>query len=406
MRTVRFRLTVWYSSLLLVFGLAFVISLNIAARVDQPDDLLILRGLRVGDIEWQPVRSSPGGALAGFTPVVTPSLLVEEAGDEFQSQNLDRLRNWSIIAVIGLAVTAGLGGYALSGMMLRPVRDITGVASEISATNLTRRINHEGPDDELKALADTFDSMIDRIEGGFESQRRFVQDASHELRTPLAAIRTNIEVTELDDEASNEDYKALMETVKGQTERLTRLSEDLLLLTTQQAEALPLESVDLGSLIAMVSEELGPLAHRAGVTLVASGDLRSEAIASPDLLYRCIFNLVDNAVKHSDEGSDVVVDVSIAAGSPSVQVTDTGQGIPADELGHVFERFYRVDKGRARRHGGSGLGLAIVRELMEAMGGSVQVESVIDEGSTFTLQLRRAAGTNGSRPASQRLAGS
>ena len=386
-----------------MFGLAFVVSLNVAARVDQPDDLLILRGLRVGDIEWQPIRTPPGGALAGFAPVVTPSLLVEEAGDEFQSQNLDRLRSWSIIAVIGLVVTAGLGGYALSGMMLRPVRDITGVASEISATNLTRRINHEGPDDELKALADTFDSMIDRIEGGFESQRRFVQDASHELRTPLAAIRTNIEVTELDDDASTDDYKVLMETVKGQTERLTRLSEDLLLLSTHQAEPLTLEPVDIGSLIATVNEELGPLADRAGVDLAATGDLRCEAIASPDLLYRCIFNLVDNAVKHSDEGASVVVDISCATSAPSVRVTDSGPGIPADALGHVFERFYRVDRGRARRHGGSGLGLAIVRELMEAMGGSVEADSTLGEGSTFTLHLPPAASANGAAAAPRRV---
>ena len=376
-----------------MFGIAFVISLNIAARVDQPDNLLVLRGLR-GDVEWQPVRSGPGGAISGYTPIVTPQLLVQEAEDQFQSQNLDRLRTWSIVAVIGLALTSGVGGYALSGMMLRPVRDITEVASEIGASNLNRRINHEGPDDELKGLADTFDSMIERIQSGFESQRRFVQDASHELRTPLAAIRANIEVTEMDDEASPEEYRELLETVKGQTERLTRLSEDLLLLTTNNVDALDLEPTDVTAIVSGVVSELRPIAERAGVALSFEGGEDCEAVANPDLFYRCVFNLADNAVKHSEAGTSVQISVISDGGEPVVRVHDTGPGIPEADLPHIFDRFYRVDRGRSRRQGGSGLGLAIVHELMEAMRGSVNVESRMGEGSTFTLRLRPAPVVN------------
>src|SRR3970040_53255 len=168
-RTVRFRLSVWYSSLLLVFGIAFVLALNVAVRLDEPDALA--RITCEEGIQWEPVRSGPGQAITGFTPVLTPMGVIQQAESEWYSQNLDRLRSWSIIAVVCLAVASGVGGYVLSGMMLRPVRDITDVASAISATNLSKRINHQGPDDELKALADTVDSMIARLETSFHAHR-------------------------------------------------------------------------------------------------------------------------------------------------------------------------------------------------------------------------------------------
>ena len=336
---------------------------------------------------------------------MTPAELVDEAGEEFQAENLDRLRTWSIVAGFGLAFISGFGGFALSGIILRPMRDITEVASEISATNLSQRINHQGPDDELKQLADTFDSMIERIERGFEAQRRFVQDASHELRTPLAAIRTNIEVAEMASDTGNEEQRALLETVKGQTERLTRLSEDLLLLTAPQA-SLPMETVNPAELVAMALEEIGPLAGRANVTLTSHTQEGCEAVASTDLLYRCVLNLVDNAVKHTGEGAAVTVEGGCEDERVWIRVRDSGPGITAEDQEHVFERFYRVDRSRVRGRGGSGLGLAIVRELMDSMGGSVEVDSAPGEGATFTLRLPHATTTNGASPHRQGISGS
>ncbi len=396
-RTIRFRLTVWYSTLLLILGLAFILFLNIAARVDEPDDSAVMAVMGLNETEWQSVGVNGDSEEAGGMDPMTPARLVEEAGNEFQAENLDRLRTWSIVAGFGLAFISGFGGFALSGVILRPMRDITQVASEISATNLSQRINHQGPDDELKALADTFDSMIDRIERGFEAQRRFVQDASHELRTPLAAIRTNIEVAEMAREGENDDERALLETVKGQTERLTRLSEDLLLLTAPQA-SLPLEPVNPGELVTIAIEELEPLARRANVSLTANVRDSCEAIASMDMLYRCVLNLVDNAVKHSGEGATVAVDAACEGERVWIRVRDNGPGIPPEDVEHIFERFYRVDRSRVRGRGGSGLGLAIVRELMDSMGGSVEVSSTAGTGATFTLYLPHAGAPNGATP--------
>jgi signal transduction histidine kinase len=275
----------------------------------------------------------------------------------------------------------------LSGVLLRPVRDITAVASEISATNLGRRINHQGPDDELKDLADTFDSMIGRLERAFDNQRRFVQDASHELRTPLAAIRTNIEVTEMDDAATIEDYRSLLDTVKAQTERLARLSDDLMLLTTSDDGDVEMEPTDALALASEVVSQLRPVAQQRGVGLRVESDGRPWARASGDFLYRCVFNLVDNAIKYSGTGTETVVSVRSVGPRVEMSVKDTGPGIPPADRLHIFDRFYRVDKGRSRREGGSGLGLAIVRELTEVMGGDVRVESAEGDGARFTISL-------------------
>ncbi len=376
-QTVRFKLTVWYSSLLLVFGIAFVVALNVAVRLDKPQ-LKVLESIQFERVESE----VPGRAVD--RPI---RFTFKDVEDELYSQNLDNLQTWSIVAVIGLALASGVGGYVLSGMMLRPVRDITEVASQISASRLSRRINHEGPPDELKALADTFDSMIGRLQHSFEQQRQFVQDASHELRTPLAAIRTNIEVTEMDPEVSPEEYRTLLDTVKAQTERLTRLSEDLLLLTTSEGDTPDIEPVPAVRVLREVVNQLAPTAAGRDVALRIEGDETLAVEANADQLYRSAFNLLENAIKYSGAGSTVVGRATRSAGSSTISVQDNGAGIPADQLEHIFERFYRVDKGRSRREGGSGLGLAIVKELVEAMGGSVTVESVEGEGSTFTLTL-------------------
>jgi signal transduction histidine kinase len=380
-RTVRFRLTVWYSSLLLVFGVAFVVALNLAVRLDHQNTFSI------GDIEnvqFQAVPTGPGRAIA-YEPVIT----LKQAEDQIYSQNLDRLRTWSLLAVVGLAVASGVGGYVLSGMMLRPVREITRVASEISASNLSQRINHQGPEDELWALSQTFDSMIDRLETSFERQRQFVQDASHELRTPLAAIRTNLEVTEMDPDVTADEYRSLVETVKTQTARLTRLSEDLLLLTSEDKETLEREPVVLAAIGHEVVNQLGPVAAAQSVTLRTEGDESLEIESNADLLYRCVFNLVDNAIKYSGQDTTVTIRTAAEPGGARIDVADNGAGIPADEIGRIFDRFYRVDQGRSRRQGGSGLGLAIVHDLVRSLGGTVEVRSDEGRGSTFTIRLPR-----------------
>ena len=383
-KTIRFRLTVWYSSLMLIFGVAFVLALNLAVRLDQPT-VVNITVLPDDALEMEP---RPGGAIDGPNRgSVSLPFLVSEAEDRIYSENLDRLRWWSLVSVVGLAFASGIGGYVLSGMMLRPVRDITDTAAEISASNLGKRINYQGPKDELWALSQTFDSMVDRLEHSFERQRQFVQDASHELRTPLAAIRTNIEVTEMDPEVSSEEYRELVTTIKGQTDRLTRLSEDLLLLTREDNDRLEREDVDVAALATEVIRELQQVANSRNVALATSFEPGLEVETTPDLLYRCVFNLVDNAIKYSGAGSSASVRTFSQDRVVTIEVADSGPGIPTEDLERIFDRFYRVDRGRSRREGGTGLGLAIVKELVESLGGTVKATSRLGHGSAFAIRL-------------------
>jgi signal transduction histidine kinase len=366
-----------------VFGIAFIIALNVAIRLDrattlQPD---------LTTATLIPSETGPGQATSRFDEGQRIAVQYREVQQEFSAETLQRMQTWSLFAVIGLAVASGVGGWVLSGVLLRPVRDITAVASEISATNLGRRINHQGPDDELKDLADTFDSMIGRLERAFDNQRRFVQDASHELRTPLAAIRTNIEVTEMDGDATLDDYRELLDTVKVQTERLARLSDDLMLLTTSDDGHVHTEPTNTVDVANEVIAQLRPLAAQREVRLRIESQAAAPARANADFLYRCVFNLVDNAIKYSGAGAEVLVQVRPLGNRVEVNVKDNGPGIPPADRLHIFDRFYRVDKGRSRREGGSGLGLAIVRELCEVMGGDVRVESTEGEGTCFTISL-------------------
>lgn len=392
-RTVRFRLSVWYSSLLLVFGIAFVVALNVALRMDRPSEPeQVIDQIGISDVQrFVAMPDGPGQAVSAEGPVVvTLSVLLRDAQSQLNDETLNRLQTWSILAVFSLAIASGIGGYIMSGVMLRPVRDITRVASSISATNLNERINHQGPDDELKALADTFDSMITRLEASFESQRRFIQYASHELRTPLAAIRTNIEVTEMDPEVSPEEYRELLDTVKAQTNRLTHLSDDLLLLTSTESDPPEMVDVEAVSVCRDAVAGLLGLAERDTISLRMEGPERAMVTGHPELLYRCVFNLVDNAIKYSGENSSVTVRVSHGADVTHIEVTDTGPGIPEQYRERVFDRFFRVDKSLSRKSGGSGLGLAIVKEVVEMMGGTVSLRSEANVGTTFLLTLPSA----------------
>ncbi|MGE0598338.1 MAG: sensor histidine kinase [Dehalococcoidia bacterium] len=387
-RSIRFRLTIWYSSLMLVFGVAFVLALNIAVRLDQPR-FVSVEGVLTQ--QYEPAQPGPGGAIMGPRRVLEPILLVKDAEAQIYSENLDRLRLWSLISVVGLAVASGVGGYVLSGMMLRPVRDITEAAAEITASNLGKRINYEGPKDELWALSQTFDSMVDRLEHSFERQRQFVQDASHELRTPLAAIRTNIEVTEMDPDATPEEYQSLLNTIKGQTDRLTRLSEDLLLLTREDHDRPEPEPLELAALAREVIRELQPVAQTRNVSLATSCTDGLEVETNPDLLYRCVLNLVDNGIKYSGEGRTVTIRTFQEGATAVIEVADNGAGIPTESLSRIFDRFYRVDRGRSRREGGTGLGLAIVKEIVESLGGTVGATSEEGRGTSFTIRLPAAS---------------
>ena len=283
---------------------------------------------------------------------------------------------------------ASLGvGWVVAGRVLRPIGRITAVARDIQATDLSRRIELPGPDDELKQLADTFDAMLARLDAAFAAQRQFIADASHELRNPLAIIRTNVDVALADPNADPEDLRQTIAVVKRASDRMARLVDDLLALARRQEPTLEHEPVDLGVAVAEASDDfVVPAAAR---NIVLDRAIAPDVVVTGDrdALKRAVANLLENAVRLAPEGSRIRLATGSEGDRAWIAVADEGPGIAPEDQPHVFDRFWRADKGRSRADGGTGLGLAIVRQIAESHGGEVRLQSKVGVGSSFVIWL-------------------
>jgi heavy metal sensor kinase len=383
-RSARFRIAILYSATLFLLAALLVGTLYFALH----------RTLENDRIEK--------GSLPSLNELPEDSFLLADIRAferEVNAQTLDNLKQFAFGALGALFVTSLGVGWVISGRVLAPIDDIASVAAEIQATDLSRRIDLEGPEDELKRLADTFDRMLERLDEAFSMQRRFVADASHELRNPLAVIRTNVDVALSNPRATPDELRDAAQVVRRSTDRMSRMVDDLLALARLDDPALRTESVDLASVAREVAEENGELARSANASIDVSGARAISAVKGDgDALKRAVANLLDNALRFAPPGSAVVIEAGRVEGWVFVAVTDEGPGIPADEHERVFERFYRTDRSRARSSGGSGLGLAIVRQIARGHGGSASVFSAPGAGATFVMWLPSEAGAGASEP--------
>jgi len=315
---------------------------------------------------------------------VTPAQLFERIRQAEQDQRRDTLNDlltWSLLALGFVGVGATGFGWLMAGRVLRPVHEITATARRVADRSLHERIDLQGPQDELKELADTFDAMLARLDSAFAGQRRFVADASHELRTPLAVNRTLLEVALADPKAS-EDLRRLATNLLTTTERNEHLIEGLLLLAQSGNELTERRAVDLEEItrhvLALVEQE----AADAGVT-VRSALAAMPAGGDPILLERVVLNLIQNGIRHNEPGGWV----SVTTGPNGLVVGNTGPVVPGYEVDSLFEPFRRLPPPRAVQHRGIGLGLSIVRSIVIAHGGSVTVEPRPDGGLEVTVRL-------------------
>lgn len=299
-------------------------------------------------------------------------------------ESLDRLRTVLLIGTALLSLLAGFAGYFLAARALAPIDKITNAARRISTQDLSARLNLPESGDELSRLANTFDEMLARIERGFARERQFTADASHELRTPLTAMQTILNFIREKDRTARE-YRRALDDLAEETDRLQGLVEDLLQLARgERGFELNKETIDLPTLLNDVADSLRPLAENKGLELNCSLPPSLVIAGDMDLLIRLIVNLLDNAIKYTERGS-----ITLSAGAKDawavIEVADTGIGIPAEHLPHIFERFYTVEPSRST--GGTGLGLSIARQIVEAHGGRIEVQSEANRGTTFTVRL-------------------
>ncbi|CCF82637.1 sensor histidine kinase [Nitrolancea hollandica] len=294
-----------------------------------------------------------------------------------------------LLAIAGslILLAASLGGLWIAGRVLQPVDRITGLAAEIEETDLSRRINLNLPDDQIGRLARTFNGMLDRIEGAFRRQHQFTADASHELRTPLTLMQNQIELA-LRQPRDPEEDRAVLEALAGDLDRLTRLANALLLLARGDDHAIRLhhEAVDLPVVLGLIAEQYGPVAAEAGVTFRLDTEPAMPR-ADQDRVIQVLVNLVDNALRHSPAGTEIVLGCRTDDAWASFWVIDQGAGIAPEHLPHLGERFYRIEQDRDRARGGIGLGLSICKMIIAAYGGTMAITSSPGTGTSVVVRL-------------------
>ncbi|MWK37657.1 HAMP domain-containing protein [Actinomadura sp. J1-007] len=362
--SVRLRLTVLYGLLFLMAGalLLFVTYLLVGSILDSvlPDGLMYSGGR-----------------------VINTEVLKE--------LTMKQLLGRSLVALAGVGIIALVLGYFVADRALSPLQRVTATARRLSESDLHERVALEGPDDEIKELADTFDAMLERLAQAFDSQRRFVANASHELRTPLAINRTLLEVALGDPEVSD-DLRAVGRTLLATNARHERLIEGLLLLARSERELTARAPADLAEVAAQVLEQSGRREHDNEVTVhpeLTSGT----ALGDPVLLEHLVSNLVDNAIKHNEDGGEVWVRTGLLDGYATVQVENTGPAVPAYEVDRLFEPFRRLNSDRVGSAKGAGLGLSIVRSVVLAHRGTVYAAPRQGGGLIVTVRLPLAPGT-------------
>jgi heavy metal sensor kinase len=320
-----------------------------------------------------------GSKELGYAAVAEPLSVIDES--------LRRLRRDFFAGVPLVLLLASIGGYFLARKSLSPIALMDRQTQRITAENLSARLDVMNERDELGGLGLTINQLLERLENSFKEQQRFIADASHELRTPLAVLRGETEVS-LSQSRSLDEYKASLNLIKDEAERLSRIVEDLFVLARQPADrrAVSRQPVRLDEIVAECGRAAQVLAAQKDLNLRIDPGTALSLNGDDELLQRMILNLLDNAVKYTPPGGEISVELMASNGDARLTVRDNGIGIPTKDQPHVFDRFYRVDKARSRAMGGAGLGLSIVRQIAEAHGGTVSVESSA-RGSVFTVQL-------------------
>ncbi|MGQ4515453.1 ATP-binding protein [Streptomyces sp. DW26H14] len=366
--TIRIRLTLLYGGMFLIAG---ILLLSIIY-------LLAAQALHVGsDLPFEIVSGQiRGSAACHFEAQATAAqtnAAMNDCVNHERAQALDDLLTRSLFALVGLTIIAFAFGYAMAGRVLSPLGRITRTARRVVGTDLSRRIELDGPDDEFKELADTFDEMLERLERAFSSQQRFVANASHELRTPLAINRTLLEV-HLSDPGAPPELQQLGKTLLSTNERSEQLVEGLLLLARSENQLVERKPVDLAEVAARAVDQASAEAEQKNVRM------RTECVpavvqGNGVLLERIALNLVQNAVRYNVAHDGwVEVRTDVQQGQAVLEVSNTGPVVPAYEIDNLFEPFRRLRTERTGSDKGVGLGLSIARSVARAHGGRIAAE--------------------------------
>ena len=316
------------------------------------------------------------------------TILILGVAFDDQREALDRLLGLLVVVAPLAAALAAMVGWVVAAAALRPVERMRRESEAISGSEPSRRLEVPATRDELAELGASLNRMLDRLEAALLRERRFVDDASHELRTPLANLKVELELA-LRRSRTPDELQAALRSAAVETDRLTSLAEDLLVLARAADGRLPIrrEEIDLGPLVGDVTRRFAGRAEARGITMETSVDRDGTARVDEARVRQALGNLIENALVHTPPGGRITVGLTHADGSVSIAVADTGAGFPVGFVEHAFEPFSRADAARSPDGGGTGLGLAIVRVVAEGHGGSVEARNNPGGGATVELTL-------------------
>ncbi|MEV7073132.1 HAMP domain-containing sensor histidine kinase [Streptomyces sp. NPDC091972] len=367
--TIRIRLTLLYGGMFLIAGILLLSIIYLVAAQALNVGSKLPFEINTGSVTSDICRNLPS---SGTSEVMNKA--INACVNDQRQHALDDLLSRSLLALLGLAIIAFAFGYAMAGRVLSPLGRILRTARAVAGSDLSRRIELDGPDDELKELADTFDDMLERLERAFTAQQRFVGNASHELRTPLAINRTLLEV-HLSDPGAPVELQQLGKTLLATNERSEQLVEGLLLLARSDNQIVERKPVDLAEVAGQAIDQVHGEAAAKGVAI--RGEQRTAVVQGNGvLLERIALNLVQNAVRYNvPEGGWVEVTTEVQHGQAVLTVTNTGPVVPAYEVDNLFEPFKRLrGADRTGSDKGVGLGLSIVRSVARAHGGHITAQ--------------------------------
>ena len=293
--------------------------------------------------------------------------------------------NYTVVAIVVVILIGIIVLYIVTGISLKPLKDLQKDIANIDAKDLSKRITEFSTGDELDALARSFNKMLDKIQDAFEREKSFSTGAAHELKTPLAVIKTNLDVLQMSDIPSTEEYEETITVVKNQTERMTKLVEDLFAMCALKGYETD-DTIHVDSLIKEIISEHKDDAKERNITIDVEG-ATCKVIGNIVMLKHAISNIIQNALKYNINGGSINISVSEKFDNCQISIADTGIGIDCDAAKHIFEPFYREDKSRSRKIGGAGLGLSIVKSIIEQHGGTVKYKPNNPKGSIFIIIL-------------------
>lgn len=368
--TLQARITLIVGLILTASCLFLTINSLISARTYYGDYMELLEE---GMIEYDPVL--PEGTLP---PAINPTLYYQDASQKFSIHSAIAM---VLIAVLGLAAA-----YWAAGRVLKPLNELTRSVRGVDDRHLDRRVNSQGAQGEVLELTQSFNGLLERLEQAFLIQKSFASNAAHELKTPLAVMKTSLQVMKMDPNPGEEDFREFIHDTEKSLERIIKTVEGLLTLANPEDIVMD-SSLQLYPLLEQAADELSDMAGARGVSLSVAGEKGVTVRGSQTLLYRVLFNLIENAVKYNRDGGAVMAAVNQEGSHVRVRVEDNGVGMDEETLLHIFEPFYRADPSRSQQIPGSGLGLAVVKLILERHGGEIHVQSREGCGTVFTVIL-------------------